>query len=201
MATKRPTYSSWSVNSRLVGLATVTCGGAGGPFAARGCTGSQPASTKASGTSAAVTPNRLSDFVMNMRFSWRDWRVRRSNMGSLQRCSRRAREDVKARDCLEPAAQPRWRQSDEAARQPGGRPRAPPCDRTVTPRSGSSAASKGISEGEGRQKQAALTLTLQPARARVLPELGNPFGLLEDDAGIVLRVGAGRLALVHDARI
>jgi len=32
---------------------------------------------------------------MDMRFPWRDWRVRRSNMGFFRLWSRRAREDVK----------------------------------------------------------------------------------------------------------
>src|SRR5262245_10283394 len=93
-AMKRPTYSSWSVTNRLVGLATVTCGGGGGALAARGCPGSQPASPKAKGKSAAVTPNSLSDVDLIVRMSLGNGMVRRRNMVSFQRYSRRARGDV-----------------------------------------------------------------------------------------------------------
>src|SRR6478672_1135105 len=67
-ATKRPTYSSRSVTSRLAGLATVTCGAGGGAPLALGWLPSQPASPAISKSSAAGTVRDRSNLGSGMRF-------------------------------------------------------------------------------------------------------------------------------------
>src|SRR5580704_12134131 len=63
MATKRPTYSSWSAIILLVGLAIVTCGGGG---AACGCDWLCPMAASA-GTSRSRIVSRRTDFNVDIR--------------------------------------------------------------------------------------------------------------------------------------
>src|SRR5262245_50979338 len=66
-ATNRPTYSSRSATSRLVGLATLTCGGGGGAPCARGWSASQPARPDASSNNTAGRPRAPASFEIGMR--------------------------------------------------------------------------------------------------------------------------------------